>query len=415
MSIMGDKLTFQKIDILKLLSESRKQKNLTLRELSEMTSYSYQSLSKYEIGLRDLNHENLHTLAQYLEIDLESVFYIEDKLDEDLNDLLESIIYDNEKETERLIHQVRLANQYIYYSKVTNQYHTIFYILHILSLNHDLNSYDFVNKNIDSFNNELKQLYYDYKAIEHLKNNQIQEAVDIIDGALQYENRESSAGLIHYHASLIYTYYGKLNKALSFSEIAEDYFLKTRNLKRLTQMQIHSASINAKLGHFRTSQKIYKRLLSTTQDTETKIVILYNLAWFSFLNKEYKDSLEYLKQIELEQALSENGIFIKCSCLYQLNKTQEANQLYQNTISSFIDPMYKLEMEIVHCEYTNDETEFESKLLQLHSMTKDSRNFENYEFCLDQLTAYYEYRSKYKVAINYYKEKITLLNWMYSN
>ena len=324
---MGEKLTFQKIDILKLLSESRKQKNLTLRELSEMTSYSYQSLSKYEIGLRDLNHENLHTLAQYLEIDLESVFYIEDKLDEDLNDLLESIIYDNEKETERLIHQVRLANQYIYYSKVTNQYHTIFYILHILGLNHDLNSYDFVNKNIDSFNNELKQLYYDYKAIEHLKNNQIHDAVNTIDRALQYENRESSAGLIHYHASLIYTYYGKLNKALSLSEIAEDYFLKTRNLKRLTLMQIHSASINAKLGHFRTSQKMYKRILNTTQDTDTKQVILYNLSWFSFLNKEFEDALDYLKQIENETSLSENGLFIKCSCLYQLNQIKE----YLNT------------------------------------------------------------------------------------
>ncbi len=51
MLIMGDKLTFQKIDILKLLSDTRKQKNLTLRELSELTSYSYQSLSKYEIGI----------------------------------------------------------------------------------------------------------------------------------------------------------------------------------------------------------------------------------------------------------------------------------------------------------------------------------------------------------------------------
>lgn len=412
---MGDKLTFQNINILKLLSDARKQKNLTLRALSEMTSYSYQSLSKYEIGLRDLNQENLHTLAQCLDIDLESVFYIEDKLDEDLNDLFESIIYDNEKEIERLIHQVRIANPYIFYSQVKNQYLTIFYILYILGLHNDLDSYQYVIKNIHLFEIELKQLYYDYKAIEYLKNNQIHDAVNTIDCALQYENRESSAGLIHYHASLIYTYYGKLNKALSLSEIAEDYFLKTRNLKRLTHMQIHSASINAKLGHFRTSQKMYKRILSTILDTETKIVILYNLAWFSFLNKEYKDSLEYLKQIELEQALSENGIFIKCSCLYQLNQTQAANQLYQNTISSFNDPMYKLEMEIIQCEYTENKTELEIKLLQLHSMTKDSRNFENYEFVLDRLIAYYENHSKYKIAIVYYKEKITLMNWMYSN
>ncbi len=412
---MGDKLTFQNINILKLLSDARKQKNLTLRELSELTSYSYQSLSKYEIGLRDLNQENIHTLARYLNINLESVLYIEDKLNEDLNDLLESIIFDNEIEIERLIHQVRLANQYIFYSEVMNQYHTIFYILHILGLHYDLDSYQYVIKNVHLFEIELKQLYYDYKAIELLKNNQIQEAVNTIDRALQYETRESSAGLIHYHASFIYTYYGKLNKALSLSEIAEDYFLKTRNLKRLTHMQIHSASINSKLGHFRTSQKMYKRILSTTLDTETEIVILYNLAWFSFLNKEYKDSLEYLKQIELEQELSENGIFIKCSCLYQLSQTQEANQLYQNKIFSFTDPMYKLEMEIIQCEYSNNETKLESKLLQLHSITKDTRNFENYEFVLDRLITYYENRSKYKVAIIYYKEKITLLNWMYSN
>lgn len=51
MLIMGDKLTFQKNDIIKLLADSRKQNNLTLRGLSEMKSYSYQSLSKYEIGI----------------------------------------------------------------------------------------------------------------------------------------------------------------------------------------------------------------------------------------------------------------------------------------------------------------------------------------------------------------------------
>mgnify|MGYP000367849930 CR=1 FL=1 len=260
-----------------------------------MTSYSYQSLSKYEIGLRDLNQENLHTLAQCLDIDLVSVFYIEDNLNTDLNNLLESIIYDNGKEIETLIHQVRVANQYIFYSQVMNQYHTIFYILHILGLYSDMVSYEFVANNIDRFENEFKQLYYDYKAIEHLKNNQIQDPVNTIDSALQFDNKEMSAGLIHNHASLIYTYYGKLNKALSLGEIAESYFLKTRNLKRLTNMQIHSASINAKLGHFRTSQKMYKIILFTIQESETKFVILYNLAWFAFLNKEFEnDFREYL-------------------------------------------------------------------------------------------------------------------------
>ena len=166
---MGDKLTFQAIDILKLLSDSRKQKNLTLRELSEMTSYSYQSLSKYEIGLRDFNHENLRILAQCLNIDLESVFYIEDKLDEDLYDLLESIIYDNEREIERLINLVCIAHPHIQYSKYLNRYHTVFYILYILGLYNDLSSYDFVNKNIDSINNEFKQLYMTTRRLNILK------------------------------------------------------------------------------------------------------------------------------------------------------------------------------------------------------------------------------------------------------
>jgi transcriptional regulator with XRE-family HTH domain len=58
MLIMGDKLTFQAIDILKLISDARKQKNLTLRELSELTSYSYQSLCKYEIGIAINSNED---------------------------------------------------------------------------------------------------------------------------------------------------------------------------------------------------------------------------------------------------------------------------------------------------------------------------------------------------------------------
>ena len=412
---MGDKLYFYKIDILKLLSDSRKRLNITLRDLSEKTNYSYQNLSKYEIGLRDLNHENLRTISRFLEIDLDSVFYIENHLDRDLDDLLESLIFDYPKETERLITQVRQAQSYIDYSYHRNRYHLLFHILHILGFYGDLSSYDYVEKNVHLFDNYLKQLYYDYKAIEVFKKNQIIEAVKFIDLALQYESSENSAGMIHYHASLIYTFYGKLNKALSFIQIAEGYFFKTRNLNRLTQSQVHSASINAKLGQYRTSKKMYHRILSTTLNSDLNMVILYNLAWFSYLNKQYDDSLTYLSQLEKSQTLTENGIYIKCSCLYQLGRVQEADELFQNTISTFKDPMYKLEMEIIQSEHTCQSPDIESKLLELYTLTKDSRNFENYEFVLDRLISYYEYKSKYKKAISYYKDKFTLMNWMYSN
>jgi len=120
------------------------------------------------------------------------------------------------------------------------------------------------------------------------------------------------------------------------------------------------------------------------------------------LNKQYDDSLTYLSQLEKSQTLTENGINIKCSCLYQLGKVQEADELFQNTIFTFKDPMYKLEMEIIQCEHTYHSPDIESKLLELYALTKDSRNFENYEFVLDRL-------------ISYYEDKITLMNWIYSN
>ena len=159
----------------------------------------------------------------------------------------------------------------------------------------------------------------------------------------------------------------------------------------------------------------YLYLLSSISDSDTKRFILYNLAWFSFINKDFNYALDNLKQIENDGLLSENGIFIKCFYLYQLDQLKEADTLYLNIILTFTDPMYKLEMKILHSEYSQNDGDIEKKLIQLNSITKDSRNFENYEFVLDRLITYYENRNKYKYAIVYYKEKITLMNWIYSN
>lgn len=411
---MGDNLNFQNIHILTILNDSRKLKNLTLRDLAEKTNYSFQTLSKYENGLRDLNHENLATIAKTLDIPIETIYYIENDIENDLSNLIDSIFFDNLLEINTLINKIQTASQFIQYSIFQNKYRLIFFILNILDIYQDHDSYQFVNDHFTQFDNDLKQLYYEYKAIEYLKKNMLLDAVKTIDIANQFENRDYSAGMINYHASLIYTYHGKLHKALSFGETAEEYFIKTRNLNRLVNAQVHISTLEAKLGNFEKSKKMYLRILSTQIDAELKTVIHYNLSWLSFLNKNYAESLHYLALIEKDSNLTENGKFIKCANLYCLNRINEANKEYKSIIDTFTDPMFKLELEIIYLENTSGK-DIESKLLELYDLTKNSRNFENQEFVIDRLIKFYEEQCKYKRATIFYKEKIELMNWMYSN
>ena len=105
--IMSDKIINQNFDITKLIINQRKQLKLSLRDLSQLTKYSYQTLSKYETGGIELNKNNRVVLFEQLHINAEDIDYLANDLKQDIDLLFESIVYDEQNEINSLFCRIK--------------------------------------------------------------------------------------------------------------------------------------------------------------------------------------------------------------------------------------------------------------------------------------------------------------------
>ena len=87
-----------------IIKYARSNKKISLRELAERTFLSFQGLSKYEAGLVNISTESFKLLANVLEIDISSFYYINNELEDDLNDLND----ENEDEIVEELHEDRV-------------------------------------------------------------------------------------------------------------------------------------------------------------------------------------------------------------------------------------------------------------------------------------------------------------------
>lgn len=403
--------------ISQLLKETRICRNITLRELSELTNFSFQTLSKYEHELIEISDDNLKLLFISLNIDFEVIYYIEHTLMNDIQELYEAIVFDYISESKMLYKKIQQVEKYISYSVFSYIYLVIRYIGSVV-FNED--ETEFLNKillKIPELNIKYLQLFYDYHSINLMRKGNLIEAVNTIELAISLGQYGLSTGLIYYHAGLLYSMHGKLLKALRFCEQAENQFIRDRNHARLLNVQIHIATIHAKMKNYTIAKQSYLRILKEIEKTtnhDQKDVILYNLAWFDFLNGQYDSSLVFLSRIENDSSLTENGLFMKIASLSYLGKVNESEKLYFASINSLDNEIFKKQIEVIHIENTQKiDHEYESLLLDLYQLTKDKRDYENYEFTLNKLITYYEGDRFYKKAIEYYQEKLKWKEWIF--
>jgi len=403
--------------ISQLLKQTRISQNITLRELSENTNFSFQTLSKYEHELIEISDENLNLLFNSLNINIEVINYIEYSFMNDIQDLYEAIAFDYVPESKTLYKKIQQAEQYIEYSIYKDIYLVIRYIGSVV-FNED--ETEFLSKillRIPELNIKYLQLFYDYHAINLMRKGKLIDAVNTIEQAISLGQHGLSTGLIYYHAGILYSLYGKLLKALRFCEQAENQFIRDRNHARLLNVQIHIATIHAKMKNYAIAKQSYLRILKEIEKTtnhDQKEVVLYNLAWFDFLNNEYESSLVFLSRIESDTPLTENGLFMKIASLSYLGNINESERLYTESINTLDNEIFKKQIEVIHLENTKRiDHEYESLLLDLYHLTKDKRDYENYEFTLNKLIAYYEGDRFYKKAIVYYQEKLKWKEWVF--
>ncbi len=411
---MSDTISNNGFNITKLIIDQRKQLKLSLRELSQLTKYSYQTLSKYETGGIELNKNNRVVLFEHLHINADDVDYLSNDFKQDLDLLFESIVYDEQAEISSLFSRIKKAEEYLDYTKFREEFITLKIIVSII--NNESISQEMLNESqFNSFKLSLQQWIYDYIAIYYLKNNDLIRAVKYIDKAISLGVHESNVGLVNYHAGIIYSVYGQLLKARHYLETAETHFIKQRNNIRLINLQIQLTTVESKLGQVNKARASYLRLLKDIEkinDHYSLNVVYHNLSWLEYRQENFQVSLDYLDKLEKSQTLDENDLITKMLCLTELEQFDESDSIYKN--NTILDTMYKLYSEIIHLENIHKiDKNYEAKCMELYHIIKDKRDFENVEIVIFKLLDYYEMNRLYKSAYELTKELYSYIDWVY--
>lgn len=411
---MSDKNITNDFNLTKLIINQRKHLKLSLRELSQLTLYSYQTLSKYETGIIELNKTNRVVLFEKLHINAEEVDYMTYDFKNDLDQLFEALVYDEQDMINSLFSKLKIASNYLDYTKYKEEFITLQLIVSILN-NDSLTIEQIDDSKYNSFKINLQQWIYDYLSIYYLKNNNLIKAVSMIDKALSLGFNESNSGLVYYHAGIIYSVYGQLLKAKQYLETAETHFIKQRNNNRLINLQIQLTTIESKLGQINKARSSYLRLLKDIEKMKDQYlinVVLHNLSWLEYRQGNVQLSLDYLDRLEMTQTLDENDLITKMLCLTQLEKFKESDSIYKSI--TFNDSMYALYSEIIHLENSHKiDKIYEQKCTELYYIVKDKRDFENVEIVINKLLNYYENNRLYKNAYELSKELSHYKDWIY--
>lgn len=402
----------------KIIRIYREKQKLTLRQLSDITYFGFQTLSKYEIELIALSDENFEVIAKAVNIDFSLIYYINQTLKNDLDHLYECIVYDYSDEIDDIVKRIHKSEEYIPYSDLYHYYLVLMYSLDIINGKEDSLFLNEINHHKDQIDSNLLQIFFDYYAIHTSRLGKLSEAIELINRALSLGKRSLISAMLNYHAGLLNSIQGNLKTSLAHNLEAEHLFIQEHNHIRLISVQTNIATIYARQKNLDQALEIYYRLLKEairSKNSDIEIVSRYNIAWCLKLMSRYSESNRVIEEIEAISTLTINGNYIKASNLIDLNKRSLAQIIIDKCLNQNLDPLFKLKFELLNYENTfNLNDDYCAILKEFLNKTKLAYDYENTEFVLDKLIDYYESKFSYKIANFYLKEKIQLIENKYS-
>lgn len=401
-----------------IIKYARRKKKISLRELAESTFLSFQGLSKYEAGVVNISTESFILLSNVLEIDINSFNYINDNLENDLNDLYEALVFMYDSQANNLYNKIITHIEYINLSDLYQKW-SVYQFAYKIHFNLE-NEQDYIDKisNISNYDISYLGLIYDYLAMCCLKNNKYNEAKQHIDQSLKYFHNDLVWGILNYHAGMIYIKLGKFSSAFNHCKEAERIFLKEHNQFRLSSVQLNLAIIYAWRKDFESSKKIYDRIYKDAilrEHLNSKIVSLYNLAWISYLEKKYAITLQYLNEITNEVELNLNGLYIFIQTYIEMNELDLAKNSFKSVPKEIDNDIFKLKFRIQDIIINSyNKFEYFQCLNDYYISCEKTSDFENKLNSINLLIEYYKRESKYKKSNEYLEEKIELIIHMNS-
>lgn len=397
-----------------LIRYVRKQKQLKIDELAELSSYSNRYISEIEIGQKKVSIDTLKAILNSMNVD----FHEEIDLEDELNEIVDLYIDRDYSYVDRLKRVIDKEENYY-----SNSFHIVLlseYIYKVYS--HDFYALDkikiYLDRMMSGFNCTQKLIYYIFQSIEAEDNHELLTLEEVIDEgiSIRENNRLSCAlvGLLFSFKSMLEFEKNILDEALIYSLRAKRKLESSGSYLKILNVQIKYINILICMKNFEKAEKEIEetiKLAGKLASQNTIIFCVLNKIVLYYRSNQFEKCLslcnEYLGNDEYDQA---HLCFYKILTYYRLNQLDRAKEMVFRFRESFPnDDEYNLYWYGLLNGILN-EKEISKSIGYLEKYLIKSKTIYDLEELYIICIMYYERKQMYKEAFEY-SSKCLALNY----
>lgn len=410
---MESKLVFYFINLIKI---KRKEKGLSLENVSVLSSMDKGYLSKIENRIVFPSLENLANILEKLGVNLVYEESILKEMNEKLNKLYYDIVYLNSLDHE-YINESILADEEIYTSSLIADRYLVIKYAYLVTSNSDKRVFSsleeeiecsFVQKNI--LDSNLLQIYYDYKGIALKNSHRLAEAIEMFERSKSIGYFKYSYGIVCYHLAIIYNRQNNHLEAYSNSKESLMIFLQELNFKRQRYSQIHIANIYSESKLYAKADGLYRDLLRCDLDNEFRCLVQLNLIWNLIKQQQFSNAIVELLSINEKTKLKMKWYYFLSWCYYKTNQIEKSAKIIEESESiNLSDTINKSKIKVIWLLIRETDCKIKLNLIK-NEYQKNLVNMDNEDerFYLEILIEEYSKTGYYKEANKYFNRLIEL-------
>ena len=322
-----------------LIRYVRKQKQLKIDELAELSNYSNRYISEIEIGQKKVSIDTLKAILNSMNVD----FHEEIDLEDELNEIVDLYIDRDYSYVDRLKRVIDKEENYY-----SNSFHIVLlseYIYKVYS--HDFYALDkikiYLDRMMSGFNCTQKLIYYIFQSIEAEDNHELSTLEEVIDEgiSIRENNRLSCAllGVLFSYKSLLKFNKNILDEALIYSLKAKRKLESSGSYLKMLNVQVKYINILICMKNFEKAEKEIEetiKLAGKLASQNTIIFCVLNKIVLYYRSNQFEKCLslcnEYLGNDEYDQA---HLYFYKILTYYRLKQLDRAKEMVFRFRESF--------------------------------------------------------------------------------
>ena len=396
-----------------IFKNARITKGYSLRKLADLTGINYQQINRFENGKDKLSKDNLIKIQKALEIDLDQINLVNDKINELFHLFYQDLYYESidlkayEEQLKRTTNEFTEDNQKKYVME---------YIIFVMKEEYE--DCQALERFIDALvfeNKDIEAIYLDYKGSRLFMQDEHEKAIEAFQSALQISDNKQIKSMIFFHSSFVYKDLNNYDLANKYISNAKDIFYENSNYSRLLSCDIIIASIYYRTRNFEAAELKYFSCVKTAEmlnkDKKDIALIYRNLSWIMIRLNSYKKSLYYL---EKSKQLDTNNELMKLYYIWNYYKLKDYKTALkiadeQNMVNKEYAMILKLFIELIVLEENRPTLKIINHAIKVYEYAVKSNDVDLILFYIDIVIDLLERKGDYGRMSAYQSKKINLL------